>query len=159
MLQEGQRAPDFTLLDQEGKPVSLSALRGKKVVLYFYPRDNTPGCTREACSFRDHLEELARYNAVVLGISPDTVRSHQNFARKLGLNFSILADPEKQVLQAYGVWQEKVLYGRPRMGAVRSTFILDEEGVVRKVFPQVQVEGHWEEVLEALKALEEGDEG
>ncbi|RUL89638.1 thioredoxin-dependent thiol peroxidase [Tautonia sociabilis] len=153
MIEAGTPAPDFSLLDQHGKAVSLKELKGKPVVLYFYPRDATPGCTTEACDFRDAIAEYEKAGAIVLGVSPDGVSSHQKFAGKLGLPFSLLADAEKEVCQRYGVWQEKTLYGKRSMGVVRTTFLIDSDGIVRKVFPKVRVQGHVAEVLEALRSL------
>jgi peroxiredoxin Q/BCP len=153
MVSEGQSAPDFTLPDQDGNPVSLSGLRGKPVLLYFYPRDATPGCTTEACDFRDARAEYEAAGAVVLGVSPDTVASHRKFADKHGLPFTLLADPDKEVIQAYGVWKEKNMYGKTSMGVERTTVVIDRDGVVRRVFPKVKVAGHVAEVMEALKSL------
>jgi peroxiredoxin Q/BCP len=153
MLAEGQPAPDFTLPDQDGNPVHLSALKGQPVVLYFYPRDATPGCTTEACDFRDALPDYQGLGARVLGISPDTVASHRKFADAQGLPFTLLADPEREVIQAYGVWKEKNMYGKKSMGVERTTVVIDADGVVRKVFPRVRVAGHVQKVLEAVKAL------
>lgn len=150
-LEEGQRAPDFTLVSSDGEKVKLSSFRGKKVVLYFCPRDDTPGCTREACEFRDGLARLRRRGAVVLGMSTDPVSSHEKFAGKYGLNFPLLADTEKKVVRMYGAWQEKNMYGKKSMGIVRSTFLIDEDGEIFRIFPRVRVDGHFEEVLEALK--------
>lgn len=152
-ITEGQTAPDFALENAEGETVRLSDFRGRKVVLYFYPKDDTPGCTQEACSFRDSLERVQALGAVVLGISPDSVASHRKFAAKHGLNFPLLADPDTTVAQQYGVWVKKSMYGREYMGIERTTFILDENGVVRKVFPKVKVKGHAEEVLKALEEI------
>ncbi len=152
-ITEGQTAPDFALENAEGETVRLSDFRGRKVVLYFYPKDDTPGCTQEACSFRDSLERVQSLGAVVLGVSPDSVASHRKFAAKHGLNFPLLADPDTTVAQQYGVWVKKSMYGREYMGIERTTFILDENGVVRKVFPKVKVKGHAEEVLKALEEM------
>lgn len=152
-LAVGMKAPGFRAQTDEGKELSLADLRGKKVVLYFYPRDNTPGCTREACAFRDGLAQLKRQGAVVLGVSTDPVASHLGFKEKFKLNFPLLSDARKEIVQAYGVWKEKSLYGRKTMGLERTTFVIDEEGKVLKVFPKVQVDGHFEEVLEALKSV------
>lgn len=149
-LKPGQKAPDFTLTDGDGNKVRLSSLRGRKVVLYFYPRDNTPGCTREACAFRDGITKLGRIGATVLGVSTDSAASHKKFAEKYDLNFPLLADTEKQVAEKYGAWQEKNMYGRKSMGIVRSTFLIDEDGKIMKVFPRVKVDGHFDEVVEAL---------
>lgn len=149
-LQVGDSAPDFELLSGEGKPVRLSALRGKKVVLYFYPKDDTPGCTKEACSFRDNLNRLTGTGAVILGVSTDSVKSHQKFKEKYHLNFPLLSDERKQVVDAYGVWKKKSLYGRSFLGIERTTVIIDEAGTIAKIFPRVKVEGHVDEVLAAL---------
>ncbi|MGC8783414.1 MAG: thioredoxin-dependent thiol peroxidase [Armatimonadota bacterium] len=151
---EGQPAPEFALPATDGSTVRLSELRGKKVVLYFYPKDDTPGCTKEACSFRDNLGVLQDMGVVVLGVSPDSVASHQRFAQKYGLTFPLLADEGAQVATLYGVWKEKKQYGRTYMGIERTTFLIDEEGVVRRIFPKVKVDGHVEEVLEAIRSLE-----
>ncbi len=147
---EGKKAPDFSLAADNGETVTLSELKGKKVVLYFYPKDDTPGCTKEACSFRDGFREIQKKGAVILGVSPDTVKSHEKFREKYNLNFSLLSDPEKEVLKAYGVWKEKALYGRKYMGVERTTFVIDEAGKIKKVFPKVKVDGHYEEVLAEL---------
>ncbi len=144
------KAPDFKVLTDEGKEVSLADFRGKRIVLYFYPKDNTPGCTRESCSFRDGLSRIKRKGAVVLGVSPDSVKSHQKFKQDQTLNFPLLSDSEKRLVQAYGVWKEKSLYGRKYMGVERTTFLIDEEGRITRIFPKVQVDGHFQEVLAAL---------
>ena len=149
-LEVGQTAPDFTVKNDEGSDVSLSSFEGKKVVLYFYPKDDTPGCTVEACSFRDGLKEIETRGAVVLGVSVDSVDSHQAFKSKYSLNFSLLSDSEKQIVQAYGVWKEKSMYGRTYMGIERTTFLIDEKGKIEKIFPKVSVEGHFQEVIDAL---------
>ena len=149
-LAEGQKAPDFTLLDDKGDEVTLSKFKGKKVILYFYPRDDTPGCTAEACSFRDGQSDIRKSSAVVLGISADTVESHKSFREKYKLNFPLLSDPDKTVIQKYGVWKERSLYGKKLMGIERTTFVIDKNGVIQKIFPQVKVSGHFEEVLGSL---------
>jgi len=149
-LKVGDKAPEFVIPDYEGKDVSLSGFRGKKVVLYFYPKDNTPGCTKEACSFRDGYAEIKKRGAVVLGVSIDSVGSHIKFRDKYELNFPLLSDVNKDVVQAYGVWKEKSLYGRKFMGIERTTFIIDEEGRIASIFPKVKVDEHLEEVLKAL---------
>lgn len=149
-LDEGRKAPDFTLQDDKGVKVKLSALKGKKVVLYFYPKDDTPGCTKEACSFRDGFKEIQKKGAVVLGVSPDSVESHKKFKEKFHLNFPLLSDSGKKVVSAYGVWKQKSLYGRKYMGVERTTFVIDEAGKVKKIFPKVKVDGHYEEVLAEL---------
>jgi peroxiredoxin Q/BCP len=153
MIKEGQKAPSFTLPLSGGKDVSLADLKGKPVVLYFYPKDDTPGCTREACAFRDAQAKIRKTGAVVLGVSPDSVASHEKFRTKYGLNFPLLADTDKSVAKKYGAFGEKVMYGKKVVGMIRSTFVIDDEGVVRKVFPRVRVDGHDEQVLEALSEL------
>ncbi len=147
----GTKAPAFELEDDSGKTVSLADFKGKKVVLYFYPKDSTPGCTTQACGFRDNLNRIAKSGAVVLGGSADSVASHKKFKEKQGLNFPLLSDPGKAAIEAYGVWQEKSLYGRKFMGIVRSTFVIDGNGRIAKAFPKVKVAGHVDEVLAALK--------
>lgn len=149
-LPVGSEAPNFELPDADGNPVRLSDFRGHKVVLYFYPKDDTPGCTQEACSFRDNLARLAAADAVVIGVSPDSPQSHKKFAAKYGLTFPLLADVGAEVAQTYGVWIKKNRYGREYMGIERTTFLLDEEGRIRRIFPKVKVAGHVEEVLQAL---------
>jgi peroxiredoxin Q/BCP len=146
-------APDFTLPADDGGQVKLSGLRGKPVVLYFYPKDDTPGCTREACAFRDRTADLKARGAVVLGVSPDDVASHGEFRDKYSLNFPLLADLGHQVAERYGAWREKNMYGKKSMGIQRSTFVIDAEGTVRKVWKAVSVDGHDEQVLKALEAL------
>jgi len=152
-VQEGRKAPDFTLADDAGNKVKLSSLRGSPVVLYFYPRDDTPGCTKEACGFRDAKSKLTRAGVKVLGVSPDTVASHAKFREKFSLNFPLLADPEHKVAEKYGAWREKTRFGKTSMGIQRSTFIIDAEGVVRKVWKSAKPEGHDEQVLAALEEL------
>lgn len=147
----GQPAPDFELPTDEGQLVSLTDYRGKKVVLYFYPEDDTPGCTKEACSFRDGIGDLQQHGAVVFGVSADSIDSHVKFKRKYRLNFPLLSDVDKQAIKAYGVWQEKSMFGRTYMGIVRTTFIIDEQGMIAKIFPKVRVDGHFDEVLAALR--------
>jgi peroxiredoxin Q/BCP len=150
----GDKAPSFTLSMGSGGTLSLKDLKGKKVVLYFYPKDNTSGCTKEACSFQDNLSALKKKGAVVLGVSLDSVESHARFARKHHLQFPLLSDETKEVLKAYGVWKEKSLYGRKFMGIVRTTFVIDEGGCILHVFPKVKVERHVEQVLEVLERKE-----
>jgi len=152
MLKVGDPAPAFTAQTDSGQTVSLADFRGKKVVLYFYPKDDTPGCTREACSFRDHYAALQARGAVVLGVSTDSVASHRRFKEKYGLPFPLLSDPERRIVTAYGVWKEKTLAGRLGFGTERTTFIIDEEGRIAHIFPKVKVDGHTEEVLAALGA-------
>lgn len=150
MLTVGQKAPDFTLNDQNGNPVSLSDFLGKKVVVYFYPKDNTPGCTRQACAFAGAYEEFQRRGVEVIGISRDGIASHVKFAEKYNLPFVLLSDPELKVIQAYGVWQEKKLYGKVSFGVVRTTFIIDENGIVEKIMPKVKPDTNAAEILEYL---------
>jgi thioredoxin-dependent peroxiredoxin len=152
-VEEGQAAPDFTLRSDAGREVRLSALRGQPVVLYFYPKDDTPGCTREACSFRDRKADLAAHGAAVLGVSPDDVASHGKFRDKYSLNFPLLADAGHQVAEAYGAWREKTSYGKTSMGIQRSTFLIDAAGKVRKVWKRVEVDGHDDAVLAALAGI------
>lgn len=152
-LEVGQAAPPFALPDQSGHEVSLESLRGKVVVLYFYPKDDTPGCTKEACSFRDLNSELQEAGAVVYGMSRDSVGSHEKFAQKYGLNFPLLADESSEVCEAYGVIQDKNMYGKVSRGIVRTTFIIDREGQIAKIYPKVKVDGHADEVLETVRSL------
>ncbi len=150
-LKEGDIAPDFELeTDTEGS-IRLSDFRGRKVVLFFYPKDNTPGCTQEAKDFSELLDEFEKLGAVVIGISPDTVRRHKNFREKHGLKVILAADPEHKVLQSYGVWKEKSMYGRKYMGVERSTFVIDEQGRIDKIWRKVKVKGHAQEVLDTLR--------
>ena len=152
MVKEGNKAPDFSEKNQDGKPVKLSSFKGKKnIVLYFYPKDMTPGCTTEACDFRDQFKNFK--NTVILGVSTDSPERHQRFIDKYGLPFELIADENKKVANKYGVWQEKKLYGKTFMGIVRSTFIIDKKGVVRKIFQKVKVKEHVGEVLEILKEI------
>lgn len=153
MVEIGNAAPDFTLADQNGEEVTLSKLRGTPVVLYFYPRDHTPGCTTEASAFRDAHSAYEKAGARVLGVSPDSAGSHKKFAEKLSLPFTLLADPDHTVCAAYGVWKEKNTYGKKSMGVERTTFVIDREGIVRKLFPKVKVDGHSDAVLAAIQAL------
>ena len=150
MLEIGTKAPEFTLPDKDGNTVSLSDFLGKKVVLYFYPKDNTPGCTRQACAFAGAYEDFKSKDVVVIGISKDSVASHLKFAQKHDLPFILLSDPELQAIQAYGVWQEKKLYGKASMGVVRSTFIIDEQGNIEKVMPKVKPDTNAAEILDYL---------
>ena len=153
MIEEGQAAPDFNLSDQRGTPIKLSKLKGSPVVLYFYPKDDTPGCTKEACGFRDRFAEYTKAGATILGISPDSSESHAKFAKKFSLPFTLLADPGNTVCEAYGVWKEKNLYGRKFMGVERTTILIDAEGIVRVVFPRVKVDGHSDAVIAALDGM------
>ena len=150
MLEIGMKAPEFTLSDKDGNAVSLSDFAGKKIVLYFYPKDNTPGCTRQACAFAGAYEGFKSKDVVVIGISKDSVASHQKFAQKYDLPFILLSDPELQAIQAYGVWQEKKLYGKVSMGVVRTTFIIDEQGSIEKVMPKVKPDTNAAEILSFL---------
>ena len=151
MLEAGMRAPAFTLPDKKGNPVSLSDFAGKRVVLYFYPKDNTPGCTRQACAFAAAYEAFKTLDAVVIGVSRDSAASHQKFADKHGLPFILLSDPELTAIQAYGVWQEKKLYGKVTMGVVRTTYVIGPDGVIEKVMPKVKPDTNAEEVLSYLR--------
>ncbi len=151
MLQIGDKAPDFELLDQENQTVSLQGLKGSSIVLYFYPKDNTPGCTREACDFRDSLSHFKKKKVMVLGISPDSVASHGKFAEKFALPFPLLSDPDKKISRAYGVYKEKNMYGKKVMGIERTTFLIGPDGVIRAIFPKVKVEGHIRKLLETLE--------
>ncbi len=153
MLEPNTKAPDFTLPNQNGEMVSLSDFLGKKVILYFYPKDNTPGCTRQACAFAAANAELEEAGAVVIGISKDSVVSHQKFVQKQNLPFILLSDPELQAIEAYGVWQEKKLYGKVSMGVVRTTYLIDEQGMIEKVMPKVKPDTNAAEILEYLKQL------
>ena len=151
MLEIGMKAPEFTLSDKDGNSVSLKDFLGKKVVLYFYPRDNTPGCTRQACAFAAAYEGFKAKNVVVIGISKDSVASHLKFAEKYELPFILLSDPELQAIEPYGVWQEKKLYGKVSMGVVRSTYLINEEGIIEKVMPKVKPDTNAGEILAYLK--------
>lgn len=150
MIKEGAKAPDFTLNDKDGNAVSLSNFLGKKIVLYFYPKDNTPGCTRQACAFAAAYESFKRDDVVVIGVSKDSVASHQKFAEKYELPFILLSDPERVAIEAYGVWQEKKMCGKVSMGVVRTTFIIDENGVVERVMEKVKPDTNAAEILEYL---------
>lgn len=149
-MEINMKAPDFTLCDQNGNSISLADFLGKKVVLYFYPKDNTPGCTRQACAFAAAYEEFKNKNIQVIGISKDSTASHKKFAEKYGLPFILLSDPELIAIKAYGVWQEKKLYGKVSMGVVRTTFIIDENGDIEKIMPKVKPDTNAREILDAL---------
>ena len=151
MIKEGMKAPNFKLKDQNGKSISLKDYEGKNVVLYFYPKDDTSGCTAEACSFRDELPKFNNINAIILGVSPDSVQSHKKFEEKYNLPFTLLSDEDKVVVNKYEVWKEKSMYGRKYMGVERTTFIIEGTGKIKKIFNKVKVQGHNEEVLEAIK--------
>lgn len=152
-VEEGDKAPAFTLIDDSGSKVRLADLKGSPVVLYFYPKDDTPGCTKEACAFRDRAQELSTLGAKVLGVSPDDVASHAKFRDKFKLNFPLLADPDHTVAEKYGAWREKNMYGKKSMGVQRSTFLIGPTGKVVKVWKRVSVDGHDQQVLDALNAL------
>jgi len=149
-LKVGQKAPDFTVTNDTGQKVKLSDFKGKKIILYFYPKDDTPGCTAEACAFRDGIEEIKSRGAVVVGVSTDSVESHKKFKNKFDLNFPLLADTDKKIVEAYGAWKEKAMYGKKYMGIERTTFIIDEQGKISHIFPKVKVDEHYDEVLDAL---------
>jgi peroxiredoxin Q/BCP len=155
LVNEGEEAPDFTLLADDGRKVSLKDYRGKKVVLYFYPKDGTPGCTREAIEFRDITKEFEKEGAVILGVSKDSIKSHQKFKQKHELPFTLLSDPEGKALDLYGVWKKKSLYGRTFMGTERTTFLIDEKGIVKKVYRKVKAKGHAQVCLLDLKGSTE----
>jgi peroxiredoxin Q/BCP len=154
-VEAGQRAPDFALLDDSGNKVRLSSFRGQPVVLYFYPRDDTPGCTVEACAFRDQRKRMSDLGAVVLGVSPDTVESHVKFRDKFSLNFPLLADADHKVAEKYGAWREKTRFGQTALGIQRSTFVIGPDGIVYKLWKSVKPEGHDEQVIKALEELKE----
>ena len=153
MLETGTKAPDFSLPDQDGVMHSLSRYRGKKVILYYYPRDNTPGCTKQACGFRDLYPQFTEKGAVVLGVSKDSVASHKKFQEKYQLSFPILSDTELQVIQAYDIWKEKKLYGKVSMGVVRTTYLIDENGIISKAFGKVKAAQNPEQMLEELNDI------
>ena len=151
MLEIGTKAPAFTLPDQDGKMVSLKDFKGQKVVLYFYPKDNTPGCTKQACNFGELLPQFREKGAVVIGVSKDSVASHKKFQEKFGLPFTLLSDTELKMIQAYGVWQEKNMYGKKTMGVVRTTYLIDEKGVIVKAFGKVKAAENPQQMLDELK--------
>jgi thioredoxin-dependent peroxiredoxin len=153
-LTEGKKAPVFTGVDQNGEKVSLAQFKGKKLVLYFYPQDNTPTCTEQACNLRDNFSALTKAGIVVLGVSPDEVVKHKKFETKFSLPFTLLADPKHAIIDKYGVWGEKQLYGRQYMGLLRTTFLIDEKGVIRKIFLKPKSKQHTEEILNAWKEIE-----
>ena len=150
MLKPGDKAPDFVLTSDAGEEISLKDYKGKRVVLYFYPKDMTSGCTQESCDFRDNIKKFEKKNTVVIGVSPDDTKSHVKFRDKYELPFTLLSDESKSMLEDYGVWQEKSMYGRKYMGVVRTTFIIDEKGKIEKIFEKVKVPGHIEELLDSL---------
>ena len=153
MVEKGQKAPAITLNDQDGKKISLNDFKGKNIILYFYPKDNTSGCTLEACNFRDDFPKFSNMKAVILGVSPDSVESHKKFAEKYNLPFRLLSDEKKSVLNKYGVWKEKSMYGIKYMGVERSTIVIDKVGKIRKIFRKVKVADHNKEVMEVLEEL------
>jgi peroxiredoxin Q/BCP len=153
MLQEGQKAPEFSLPDQNGKNVSLSQFRGHKVILYFYPKDNTPGCTREACAFKSAFDAFRRNDIIVIGISKDSIASHQKFIEKYELPFVLLSDTELETINAYDVWKEKKLYGKTAFGVVRSTYVIDENGFIKKVYEKASPDTNAKDILDYLKLL------
>jgi thioredoxin-dependent peroxiredoxin len=150
-LEEGKVAPKFTLKDQDGKSVSLSSFKGQKVVVYFYPKDDTPGCTKEACQFNDNLRKFSNSNVAVLGISPDGDAAHTKFRTKYKLKFPLLSDPDKKVMEAYGAYGEKMMYGKKTVGVIRSTFLIDEKGKIERAWYNVRADGHAEKVLERVR--------
>ena len=149
-LETGDKAPAFTLLDQDGAKVSLSSFKGRKVVVYFYPKDDTPGCTKEACQFNENLAAFADADVDILGISPDKAEAHVKFRTKYGLTFSLLSDPEKKTMEAYGAFGEKMMYGKKTVGVIRSTFLIDEKGKIQQAWYNVRDDGHAAKVLEAI---------
>jgi peroxiredoxin Q/BCP len=151
MIEAGQKAPDFEGINQNGEKISLSQFKGKKVVLYFYPKDNTPGCTAESCNLNDNYQYWLSKGYEVIGVSPDSVASHKKFEEKFGFGFNLIADTEKQILQAYGVWGEKKNYGKVYFGVLRTTFIIDENGTVEKVFEKIDTKNHTEQIIKELK--------
>ena len=153
MIEVGKKAPAISLPDAEGTKRTLKEFLGKKVVLYFYPKDNTSGCTAEACDFRDAFPKFGKTNAVIIGLSPDSVQSHKKFAEKFELPFILLSDENKKVLEKYGVWKEKSMYGRKYMGVERTTVLIDEKGIIRKIYPKVKVNGHVDQVSNDLKEI------
>lgn len=150
MLEAGVKAPDFTLKDKDGYKIRLSSFLGKKVILYFYPRDNTPGCTKQACAFASAYEAITLKGAEIIGVSKDSEKSHQNFAKKYHLPFILVSDPEREAISAYDVWQEKKLYGKVSMGVARTTYVINEEGIIEKVFANVKPDTNAVEVLDYL---------
>ena len=150
MLQSGDKAPEFSLVSDEDKLIKLKDLKGKKVILYFYPKDDTSGCTAEACSFRDNIKVIEKKNAIVIGVSKDNTKSHQKFKKKYDLPFTLLSDENLDMLKAYDVWKEKSMYGKKYMGIVRTTYVIDEHGRFRYIFNNVKVDGHTKEILEKL---------
>ncbi len=153
MLQAGQKAPDFNLLNEKGENVTWGDFENQKVILYFYPKDDTPGCTTQACSYRDHFDEFVKRGYKIIGVSKDDVKSHQRFLGKYELNFTLLSDPDTTVIQAYDCWKEKSLYGKKYMGTARTTFVIDEQGIILKVFENVDPKSDVQQVLAFIDAL------
>lgn len=151
MLKKGMKAPDFNLLNDKGETISLKDFKGKKVVLYFYPKDDTSGCTKEACDFRDKIKIFEKNNTVIIGVSKDSVESHQKFKKKYDLPFMLLTDENLDILKKYGVWKEKSMYGRKYMGIERTTFIINDKGIISEIYSKVKVDGHADEVLNKIK--------
>jgi thioredoxin-dependent peroxiredoxin len=149
-LKVGEKAPSFEGLNQEGKKISLSDFSGKKLILYFYPKDNTPGCTAESCNLNDNYDAWLVKGFEVVGVSPDSVQSHQKFRTKFGLRFNLIADTEKEILQAYGVWGEKSMYGKKYMGVLRTTFVIDEKGIIQDIFEKVETKDHTKQILKTI---------
>ena len=152
-LQLGKKAPSFSIPNESGEKISLAQLKGKRLVIYFYPKDHTPGCTQESCDFRDHFARLKKFGVEVLGVSRDSVSSHEKFKTKLALPYSLLADEEGKMCEAYGVWKEKSLYGRKYMGIERTTFLIDAAGKIQKIYPKVSVKGHVDQVIQDIQEL------
>ena len=150
-LKAGDKAPEFQAKNQDGEPISLSDFKGKKLILYFYPKDNTPGCTAEACNLNDNYSELTKKGFEVVGVSPDNIESHQKFIAKYNLSFHLVADPEKEVINKYGVWGEKNMYGKKSMGLLRTTFVINEDGIIQHVFKRVKTKDHTNQILEKVK--------
>ena len=150
-LKEGDKAPDFTAKDQNGKTISLSDYKGKEVILYFYPQDNTPTCTNEACNYRDNYQSLVSKGFEVMGVSPDNEKSHKKFETKFSLPFTLVADPDRSIVEAYGVWAEKTTFGRTYMGVLRTTFVIDKKGVIKKIIDKVQSKNASQQVLDVLQ--------
>lgn len=151
LLAKGEKAPDFKGLNQKGEQISLSDYKGKKLILYFYPKDNTPGCTAESCNLSDNYDVWLNKGYEVVGVSPDSVKSHEKFANKYGFKFNLIADTEKEILQAYGVWGEKSMYGRKYMGVIRTTYVIDENGIIEEVFEKVETKDHTNQITKVLQ--------